>query len=327
MERCRGLWGLIVCLALAMALVGCDQKAPPSTATDQLPKVRVSYSPLVIGLPLYVAHDQNLFTKHGIKVEPKQFISANEMINSVVAGQADAVVGVSMVPILNLEAQHPGFVRLVQHSRMTDQHPLDGLLVKTNSAIHTLEDLKGHKVGLIPGTTATSTLKALLKKRGIPPETVECIQLPPNAHLSALESGAVDALLAYDPTLTIALKQGGFRQVFGSIYAALLSPNPISATIISRDFERKNAQATKQFIQGLDEAITFIRSNRAVALSSLTNYTKVPADVAPYVNTLDDSLSIEVDEKNVQDFIGLMESIGEVPPGKVKASALLAPSK
>jgi ABC-type nitrate/sulfonate/bicarbonate transport system substrate-binding protein len=318
----------IVVGILILGSFGCNRTnlSTDKSSTASTP-VRVAYAPLVIGLPLFVAQDQKLFSKNGVEVELKPFITANDMINSVVAGQEDAVVGVSLVPILNLEAQYPGTVRIIQHSRVSEQHPLDGLIVKTAASINNLDDLKGRKIAVLPGTTATHAMQAFLKQKGIAPESVQFIQLPPSSQLSALESGSVDALLAYEPTLTIALRQGDFRQLYGSIYAALQSPSPISASIISRDFERKHPEEAKRFINALDEAVKSIRSDKTTALYSLTNFTKVPANIVTNVNTLDDTSSSEVDQECLRHFISLMEKIGEIPPGKVDGNALTAPTK
>ena len=78
---------------------------------------------------------------------------------------------------MNLEAQYPGRVRVVLHSKMTDDQPFDGLLVKKDSPVQSLADLKGRKVGVFPGTTALNLMKAFLKKKGIEPEGVEFVQL------------------------------------------------------------------------------------------------------------------------------------------------------
>lgn len=116
--------------------------------------IRVAYAPVVLNIPLYLGQSRGVFQSNSITVDAKVFTSANDMINAVIADQVDAVTGVSLVPILNLEAQQPGRVRVILHSRMTDEQPYDGLVVKKASPIQTLNDLKGHKAGLYPGTTA-----------------------------------------------------------------------------------------------------------------------------------------------------------------------------
>lgn len=264
-----------------------------------------------------------MFAAKKVPVKFTVFNSANDMINAVVAGQVDAVTGVSLVPILNLEGQHPGRVRVILHSKMTDACPYDGIVVKADSPIKSISDLPGHKVGLFPGTTAINLMNGFLKKHSVPAEKIEFVQLPASSHLSALESGAIDALHAYEPTLTTALSKGNHR-IYGSIYVDLQSPSPISVSIISRDFEAKHPDETKAFISVLDEAIGIIRSTPQEARLSLGNYTKLPPEVVPVVNIVDDVLSTELNAANLQAFIDMLIRIGELPK-PVKAADLIKP--
>jgi ABC-type nitrate/sulfonate/bicarbonate transport system substrate-binding protein len=269
-----------------------------------------------------LAQDNGLFSRIGLNAELKVFTSANDMINAIVAGQVDAVTGVSLVPILNLEAQNPGTVRIVLHSRMNDTHPFDGIVVKPSSPIQNLADLKGRKLGLFPGTTALNFTKAFLKQQGINPDDVNFVHLPPASHLAALESGSVDALYAYEPTLTTALQQGA-RRVQGSIYAAMLNPSPVSVCIISRRFEREHPEAAKRFVQAMDAAIREVRTNPSAGRASLAKHTQIATVVANEVNLIDDTLSTEIDRDNLQKFIELLRGIGELPK-PVAAESLTA---
>lgn len=314
-------------------LAGCGRSTPETQPSSPVAektlvpeKIRVAYAPVVLNIPLYLGLSRGVFQSNGITIDAKVFTSANEMINAVIADQVDAVTGVSLVPILNLEAQQPGRVHVILHSRMTDDQPYDGLVVKTDSTIQTLNDLKGHKVGLYPGTTAINLLKAFLKKKGIAPEDVTFVPLPPASHVSALQSGAVDVLFAYDPTLTTLLQQGGFRRLHGSVFVAMLNPSPISSSIVSRKFEREHPEAARRFIQALDQSVLMARQDPVDARLSLTNFTKLSLEVIPHVSLVADTLSTETSESSLQQFIDLMVEIGELPK-QIAAKDLLSPTQ
>ncbi len=316
----------IVLLVLFAAIAGGGLlwwKMAPKTPPAEAATIRVAYAPVVLNLPAYVAQDRGMFAAKKVPVNFTVFNTANDMINAVVAGQVDAVTGVSLVPILNLEVQHPGKVRIVLHSKMTESCPYDGIVVKADSPIKSISDLPGHKIGLFPGTTALNLMKGFLKKHGIKDDGIEFVQLPPPSHLSALESGAVDALLAYEPTLTTALSKGN-RRIFGSIYVDLLSPSPISASIVSREFEKKHPEEAKAFISVLDQSIGLIRADPKDARQSLGNYTKLPPEVIPAVNIVDDVLSTEVNTTNLQAFIDRLVQLGELPRS-INAADLVKP--
>ncbi|AOS46141.1 Putative aliphatic sulfonates-binding protein precursor [Lacunisphaera limnophila] len=316
---------LAITLWLGSAWQAFGQQALPADSQPPV-SIKVAYAPVVLNVPLFLGQTQGLFKSNGIEVEAKLFTSANEMINALVANQVDAVTGVSMVPILNLEAQFPGRVRIILHSKMSEASPYDSIVTRADSALKKLDDLKGHKVGLYPGTTALNLLKAFLKSRGIDPASVELIQLPPSSHISALQSGAIDALFAYEPTLTALLKQKEYRKLFGSVYVAMLEPSPISCSVISRKFETEHPEAAKRFSETLGQAVLLARNDPAGARNSLSGFTKLAPEVIPHVNLVADVLPTETDLKNVQQFSDLMREIGELPKS-VDAAALLAPTK
>lgn len=303
---------ILALLTVAIAVTTTTVFLRPPNESPKEGRIRVAYAPVVLNLPAYHAQESGIFAAKTLKVDFKVFGSANDMINAVVAGQVDAVTGVSLVPILNLEKQYPGRARVVLHSKMTDASPFDGIVVKSQSSIQKLSDLEGKKVGIFPGTTAHNLMMALFKKHGVDTSKVELVQLPPSSHLAALESGSIEALLAYEPTLSTAL-DGGNRRIFGSIYADLLTPNPISVTIISRKFERDHPEQAAAFISSLDESIQAIRKSPENTRSALAAFTKIPPSVLQKVNIVDDSLSSEVSTENLQSFIELMVRIGELP--------------
>lgn len=322
---------LLVCV---FALAGCDngpKESSRSTDTNapaktESGKIGMAYQPIVFGMTVFVGQDQKLFEKNGVTVDAKGFTSANDMINALVAGQVDMVPGAPLVPVLSLESQYPGRFRVFAHSIMTTDKPFDRILVKNGSAIKAVADLAGKKLALIPGTTAMNATKAYLKKNGVDPGSVSFIQLAPTAQLAALQSDAVDALYAYEPILTIALEQGGYRPISPSVYCSLLNPCPLVVSIVDRKFEKENPDTTARAIKALDEAVKLMRDDSAKASASLANYTKVPVELTPKVSLQNMTAGGEMDLKNLQQFIDLLLEIGEIKT-KVSAESLVAPTR
>jgi len=318
--RCPTVLLLLVLMQLA---TGCGKES--TGGSDKQMKVRVAYAPVVINLQTFIAQDLGLFNKHDLIGDPKLFTSANDMISALVSGEIDVVPAVSLVPVLNLEAQKPGTLRIFSHSKMTAEKPFDSILVRTDSLIHSLEDLKAKKIAVFPGTTATNFLKVFLKRKGIDPDSVQYVPLPPSAHLSSLQSGAVDALFGYEPTVTSAIQSGTCRRIFGSVYAELQPNSPISVSVISRKFEREHPEAAKRVVELFDGAVSLIRSEPDKCTPSLTAYTKIAPEVAAKVSIIDATLSTETKAAPIQQFIDLLHEMGEVPK-LLQADDLLAPT-
>ncbi|HVX91036.1 MAG TPA: ABC transporter substrate-binding protein [Candidatus Paceibacterota bacterium] len=321
---------LVTC---SLAFVGCsktEQSGKAETAAApakaESGKVRIAYQPIVFGMPVFVAEQQKYFAAHGVAEESKSFTSANDMINALVAGEVEIVPGAPLVPVLSLESQYPGRFRVFAHSVMTLDKPFDLILVKKDSPIKTVADLAGKKLALIPGTTAMNAMKAYLKKNNVDSASINYVQLAPPSQLSALQADAVDALYAYEPTVTIALDQGGYRAISPSVYCSLQNPCALVVSIIDRKFEKANPDTAKRAIEALDDAVKLMRDDPVKASASLAIYTKVDPKITSKVSLQNMTTAGKMDLKSLQQFIDILLDIGEIKT-KVAAENLVAPTR
>lgn len=292
-------------LVTACALAGCGDDA-------SRPRVRMAYLPMVASLPAFVAQERGFFREHGVEVELVAFANSNDMVNALIAGEIEVLPAVSTVPLMHLEAQHPGTIRLFSHSRMTPDNAMDSLVVTANSSIDGLPSLAGRKIGVFPGTSARNLLGVFLKERGVDPSGVRFVPLPPPTQLSSLESGAIDALFGYEPITTIATSARQARTLFGSVYCAILNPCPVGASAVSREFERDYPDTAAHAIAALDDAVLWIRSHPREAKPLLDRVAKIPPEIVGLVTLVDVTLSSEVDVENLQDFIRVLQKAGEL---------------
>lgn len=303
-------------LLVLLAGAGCSRRK------DQ---VRLAYPPIMGSLPVFIAQDQQLFEKRGLRVQTVSFSSSNDMVSALVAGQIDLLPAVSLVPLIHLEIQHPGKFRVFSHSRMRRENSTYRIVVKAGSPLTNLADLQGRKLGVFPGTSATRLVSAFLKRKDVDPEKVTFIQLPTSAQVSSLESGAVDALFAYDP-LTLMTEPGHYRALSNSVYAELSEPCPLGASVIARDFERAHPQAAVRAAGVIQDAIAYMGAHPQEVKALLPRFTKMTPEVASRVNVADVTLSNDVDAAALQRFIDLLYQIGEIPE-KIDANRLIAPTR
>ncbi len=312
--------GAAVVLLLAPAM-GCRK-----SDREEAGEVRVAYLQIIPSLPVFIAQEQQLFDKQGLRLKTVVLSSSNDVVNAMVAGQADILPAISLVPIVHLEIQSPGRVRLFSHSRMNDSNSLDKIVVRDSAPLHGIKDLAGKRIGVFPGTAPSHMLAAFFKKHGVDPATMQMVQLPPQAQISAIESGAVDALYAYEPVTTTALVRGGYRQLFGSVYADLLAPCPVGASLVSREFERAHPERAARAVRAVQQGLEFMAAHPAESRALLPKYIKLPPEIAARVNFADVTLSNQVDVANLQQFIDLLHRIGEIPE-RIDAHRLVDPTR
>ena len=83
------------------------------------------------------------------------------------------------------------------------------LVVPTSSSASSFADMKGKKIGTLPGIQWRSITRNLLRKAGLNPETdATIVELGLPLQIQALLSGTVDALLAIEPQASLAIATG-----------------------------------------------------------------------------------------------------------------------
>ncbi|MHC4159286.1 MAG: ABC transporter substrate-binding protein [Planctomycetota bacterium] len=247
----------ITAIAVIVLATGCQ--CAPKTACRQTPTVRIGYLNLVTSLPVFIAQDKGFFAEQGIDYKIIPVASSNRIVESIVAGELDCFVGASAVPALAAELRSPGKLKVFAVSKITADKPFDALMVKKDSPIRTLSDLSGRKVAVFPGTTAASLLRKYLGDKGVNVSAITFVPMPPAKHLDALMEGSVDVIYAYEPTIAIALSRGAVKKLHGSAYADMLSPNPISVSVVSAAFIRKHPETAAKVIRALERAMNYMK--------------------------------------------------------------------
>ena len=135
--------------------------------SGQIPAVRIGYLNLVTGLPLFVAEEKGFLREEGLECKTIAVGSSNQIVDEVVAGNLDCFIGASAVPVLAVELQSPGKLKVFSVSEITPERPFDALLVKEDSAMQTPSDFSGKRIGVFPGSTATNLLKKYLGDKGV----------------------------------------------------------------------------------------------------------------------------------------------------------------
>src|SRR4051812_20859199 len=123
--------GLLVVVALAVLIYVNRDKTTAATA-------RIGYLNITASLPLFIAEKEGFFAEEKIQIETLQIASSNQLIDAIVAGNLDAFVEASAVPVLAVEIQSPGRLKVFSVSSITKAAPFDAILVKEDSPLKTL---------------------------------------------------------------------------------------------------------------------------------------------------------------------------------------------
>ena len=290
--------------------------------SEKAQTVRIGYLNIVTSLPLFLAEEKAFLGQEGIEFETVPVSSSNQIVEDIITGNLDCFTGASVVPVLQAELQSPGKLKIFSVSEITPQKPFDALLVKEGSPIEGLSDLSGKRIGVFPGSTATNLLKKYLKDKGIDVSAITFVPMSPQEHLAALLQGQVDVIFAYEPTIAIALSGDGVRQIHGSVYAQMLSPNPISVSVVSTAFLQKHPEAAIKVIRALEKAMNYMKQQDKEARQLLIERMKLSDDAANRCVFLYMLGHEKIDSALLQRFADMLTALGELK-GSVKADTII----
>lgn len=266
---------------------------------SSLKNIKFGYQPFGSNLPFFVAIDKGFFEKRGINIVPVKILSANDAASAIINGD---IVGDATIPLnvlLSIEEQQPDLMKIFMVKATSKEVWSDYLLVKKDSTIKFIKNLKGKKVGAYPGSAQQSLLKVILEKF-IEDEDYTLIELPPATQLQALDSGQIDALLTYDQIAITAIEKG---------IAQVLEENPLKYVVdplygfpyvLSSNFIEKNPENAEKIRDAFYEAADFIKYNEDEARYIMAKWIGAELNSVQKVNLWDQIKAEEINKDILQ---------------------------
>ncbi|MDO8575468.1 MAG: NrtA/SsuA/CpmA family ABC transporter substrate-binding protein [bacterium] len=244
-----------------------------SNQKQEVVSVKISDRGLASALPIYVAIEKGFFAKYDLKPELIKFTTGNDVLNALIRNDLD-IGEIPVDPLIFAEDKTETKTKIFLVGKWSDSENrnFDGLLVRKESKIKSLTDLVGKKVGVFPGITAKTFLSSYLDKNRVSSKGVEFIELAPNVQLQSLSSGAIDALFAYQPTVTIAEKNNDLLKIDESIFNKL-DFNYFAVYSFSDSFVKSGLADKAQEV--FSEAIQYMKDNQNESRQILSKYTSL----------------------------------------------------
>lgn len=288
-------------IAVILLLSGCRNH-------PKADKIRIGYVPLAVTLPLFVANDEGYFKEQGFEVELVRFASSNEVGNAGTTGQVDILSAASNV-VFDI-----GFVSSKRHKLILPNlysdkkgNITDYILVRDTLKIKTINDLKGKRIGIFPGSVIKVFCTLILEKYGLNKNDYTLIELSPKDWAASLQTNQIDALSALEPQASqLMIDKIGFPIAAG-FYAQLMPNVPLSGNWISEDFYNKYGdEAAEKIIIAVDKAVDFINNNPDKAKEYLVKYANVREDVVNQVQLNPWTKHSEINYSEIQKFIDVL---------------------
>lgn len=253
-------------LILVFTLSAC--RASTETAT-----LKIAVLPIIDTLPMYVAQQEGLFAKHGVNVEFVPVASAPERDQILAAKQADGTINETLaVMAFNKESVQMQVVRYAL--RPTEGHGHFFIIASGQSAINSVDGLKGVEIGVSQGTVIEYVTERLLQESNFGADEIKTVAVPKMPdRMALLASGELKAGVLPDPLAALVVGQGGVIVADDSGYPEY----GFSVISFRKEVIDANPDAVKAFLAAIEEATALINADSAKYKNVLSEQKLVPA--------------------------------------------------
>lgn len=264
--------------------------------------VRIGYQPsssvLLVGKAKGFYEKE--FLKNGVTVEWQPFLSGPVMIEAAAGDRVDLLAVGNMPPLV----AKAGGIDLKVIAKAAFNPATNALLVRPDSPIHSIADLKGKKVAAQVGSSVHFFLGQLLSQASLSLKDVQLVNLAGPDQGPALESGAVDAIILWMPYRTQLEQAGKARVIADSSHVA----GGLSLYAVRADFAQKNPVLVESFLRATQKTNDYMKRHPKETLGLLAKDSQFPAAVlAESLRGFDWSLRLTAeDEKamgDIKDFL------------------------
>lgn len=259
---------LIVCLAIPP---GCSRKATPAGKASPNNPVRVAYQDRIADAVSIVAIAKEYFREEGLMVKGFRFSSGPACSEALYSGSAEVGTMGDTTAIIAVARKAPVAI-VASHGGGEHRHRI---VVAADSSADSVSDLKGKRLAVKKGTSTYGGLLAYLAANGMSPNSLTLIDMRPSDMIDALSSGSIDAIVASEPTPSLAKQRGGRVLAtlggLGNTYPILL--------MMREKFLRGRPDEAARFLKAMSKTAAFINENPDEAAALLSKVTGLAPDV------------------------------------------------
>jgi len=263
---------LLLILLLASLLLAACSPTPAAAPTT----IKVALLPVLDVLPMVVAQQEGLYTKHNLVVEIIPVSSAPERDQLIAAGQTDAIMNeLTSVMFINQEKIQ---VQAVRYARTaTSDQALFSIMAGKDSGITDAQGLKGQPIGISQGTIIEYLTDRLLTAEGFTAADMNFVAVPkiPD-RMSLLASGELKAATLPEPFVTLSKQSGAVTALDDTAHPEY----SFSIITFTKAMIDANPDAVKAFLAAVEEAVELINKDPQKYASLMVDQKMVPAPLA-----------------------------------------------
>jgi NitT/TauT family transport system substrate-binding protein len=262
-------------LAFAMAAVVLAFAVSATARAEDELKVGKAMSQAFSFVPLDIGIKEGFFKKRGIAIESVAFSGSAKLQQALAAGGID--IGLGSGPELAFIAKGTPVQGI---AAMAGQPLLLVLIVRPDTGIATIADLKGKKISVSTVGSLTSWLvRELSEKQGWGHDGITVRELgSTGSQVAAMKTKQIDGMMI-DIATALTLKESGDAKIlvtFGDLEKDFI----IHVIFANKAIMAKNPDLMRRFLDAWFETIAFMRKNKAETVAISTEVMGVTPAIA-----------------------------------------------
>ncbi|MDR2140771.1 MAG: ABC transporter substrate-binding protein [Deltaproteobacteria bacterium] len=245
-------------LVLALALMA-FLAVPFPAESQELKKIKVGISGTLCEGPTHIALEKGFFKEEGLDAELLR-LAPGANFEAIAAGSIDASFGLLATLIQPLSNGLPIKITTGLHTGC------DKILVKPDSGIKSVADLKGKRIG-VPSLVSSPIMfarRALAQsgvKVGDKDSEVQFVVFTNSELPLALQKGAIDAISANDPVASLAARENKLTILLDSAKDKPFSDQYCCAAFVSAALVAKDPDSAAKYTRAMQKAAAWIQKN------------------------------------------------------------------
>jgi ABC-type nitrate/sulfonate/bicarbonate transport system substrate-binding protein len=250
----------------ALGVLALGLSAPPA-AGQALARMVIATGVDPAFSQFYVAHAAGIFKKNGVDVQVNTGPSGSAMVAFLVGNQVNAAYGAEQAGITahNID---PNVVVVAEGTTLLRWESIVG-----SKNVQSLDDLKGKKLGIAPGTGSEVFWLEVVKHLRLNPADYTIVNVEAPEMVAALERGNIDAFSAWEPWPTRAIMSIKGAKIIRDSQGIYTGRNFI---YMNRGWIETNRDTAERFMKSMAEANDLVNHHRDEAIQMVSKFLKMP---------------------------------------------------
>lgn len=252
---------ILIALVLIIAIGAAFYLLNKPQDKDELLEVKITQAgkeKFLLYLPLYVAMEEGYFEKNGVKVDLSFAGNDDQVVATVIGGDADVGIG---DPVFSAVAQEKGG-KVKTVALMITKLVLTGYTKNLDiQEISTAKGLNGLRISSWPAPSTMYTQLEKLKKDDNLDLTI--VEGAFNAQLALLEAGKVDIALDLEPAASI-VEEKGYKVVFD--LSKFTDPQAITGLTVTEKFINEKPEVVQKVVDSMQQAHSVIAKDKEIGV-------------------------------------------------------------